>query len=149
MADTRARPVLTPVKEPKPDLGMRNLRSPVQMTLNISFHSSEPDAAKTPASVLPEESVKRLRALEPQLMKWLEDDHNKPLFLSDPVGALQRVDKDFDNTILKQLRRARQRSAPDRAIDSRVRLSEVHVAVVGKPIPRPTPIKAEPKPANK
>jgi hypothetical protein len=85
--------------------------------------------------------MKRLLGMEPQVMKWLAaSDDNRLLFLSDPLAALQQIDKTLDKTFLKQLRRARQRLTPNDTVDSRIRLSQVRVAVAEKPVtavPRP------------
>lgn len=160
MADIPAKSTVEPAKEKPPrdpDLSMRHLHAPGPMKLNISFHISDPAPTTTApgsenpfASALPEESMKRLRAMEPQLLEWLEaSDANRELFLGNPVAAMQQVDKKSDITFLKRLRRARRRMPPDQEMDSRVRLSEVHVAVVHKPVSkRPATAAAESAPKN-
>jgi hypothetical protein len=137
-----------------PDDIFRHLRTPVNMELNISFHPAGPmpagpaaGAKDSLASALPEESMKRLRAMEPQLMTWLTSDENRLLFLSDPLTALQQIDKTLDKTFLKQLQRARQRLTPKVAVDSRIRLSAVRVAVAEKPVTAvPRPARPDPTP---
>lgn len=120
---------------------MRHLRAPVNIELNINFHPSDPRQARqaagadTFAAALPEDALKRLLGLEPQILKWLAaSDNNRLLFLSDPIAALQQVDKSLDKTFLKQLWRARQ-GVTEAPIDSRIRLSAVRVAVTDR---RPT-----------
>jgi hypothetical protein len=137
-----------------PDDVFRHLRTPVNMELNISFHpggaaSASPvaGAKDSLASALPEELMKRLRAMEPQLMKWLTRDENRLLFLSDPLAALQQIDKTLDKSFLKKLQRARQRLTPKVALDSRIRLAQVRVAVAEKPVTAvPRPARPGPKP---
>jgi hypothetical protein len=145
-------PPTLPTQKPSmprdPDELLRHLQTPVNVELNISFHPGGPVPAGPVAGVkdalafaLPEESMKRLLGMEPQVMKWLAaSDDNRLLFLSDPLAALQQIDKTLDKTFLKQLRRARQRLTPNDTVDSRIRLSQVRVAVAEKPVtavPRP------------
>lgn len=126
---------------------MRHERMPINVNVNVSFHTdADPAVGKRVSegedpldALLPAESKKRLIGMEPQLMKWLAaSDANRLLFLSDPIAALQQVDKKLDRTFLKQLRRARGRSATEETDDPRARLSQVRVAVVTQPV-KPAP----------
>jgi hypothetical protein len=147
MADIPAANPIVPIdKKARPgelDDLLRHLQTPVNVALNISFHAAGDPvvAGRSPAgtedrlaSMLPAESMARLRGLEPKVMQWLAaNDANRLLFLSDPVAALQQIDKTLDKSFMKQLQRARRRLASDQPVDSRIRLSQVRVAVVQKP----------------
>ena len=135
---------------------LRHLRTPVNVQLNISFHADGDPAVATRspagadgslASALPPELMARLRGLEPKVLRWLDaGDRNRLLFVSDPVAALLQIDKTLDKTFVKQLQRARRRLAPREPVDSRIRLSQVRVAVVQKPAAgKPPAAKADPK----
>jgi hypothetical protein len=135
----------------EPDDLLRHLQTPVDVQLNIRFHATgDPAVAGRSAarkddplaSALPAEAMTRLRGLEDKVMPWLAaSDGNRVLFLSDPIAALQQIDKTLDKTLVKQLQRARQRLAPDSTVDPRVRLSQIRVAVVGKTQPDIKPSK--------
>jgi hypothetical protein len=151
-------PTAKPSTRRDPDELMRHLQTPVNVELNISFHPGGPMPASAAAgakdslaSALPEESMKRLRGMESQVMKWLAaSDPNRLLFLSDPLAALQQIDKTLDKTFLKQLHRARQRLTPKVDLDSRIRLSQVRVAVAEKPVAAvPRPARPDPKPPTR
>jgi hypothetical protein len=126
------------------DVSMRYLRTPVDVQLNITFGAEDnpvtaalADASDEGANApsLPTDQLKRLIALEPQMTAWLAaSDDNRLSFLNDPVSALQQIDKNLDALFLKQLRRVRRRPPSDYAVDSRIRVSQVIVAVDQKPV---------------
>jgi hypothetical protein len=151
-----AKPIATEVRVSRDGVPLRYLRAPFDVRLNIIFSADDdPKSAsqsggsdeKAPAAALPPESLARLVGLEPQVMKWLAaSDANKLAFVADPVAALASIDKKLDKRFIKQLQRTRRRPDADMAVDSRIRISQLRVAVEQEPVvPKPVAPKADAK----
>ena len=116
---------------------MPHLRAPLNVEMNINLRTAADPAVANGgkqiplADALPEASMKRLLAIEPQVMKWLAaSDDNRLLFLTDPVAALLKIEPGLDKGLVKQLVRTRQRMSRDLPEDPRVLISQVRVAAV-------------------
>ena len=139
-----AKPIATPARAPRDGVPFRYVRAPIDVRLNITFSAEDdPKSAslsdgsdeKASAAALPPEALARLVGLEPQVMKWLAaSDANRLAFIADPVAALATIDKKMDNRFIKQLQRTRRRPAADTAVDSRIRISQLRVAIEQKPV---------------
>jgi len=154
-------PRTKPKSPPRPDeplqadRTMPHLRVPIDIALSFDFEGGRPqnalaqDETDPLASALTSDVLDRLRSFEPQVMRWLSiSDDNRLLFLSDPIAALQQIDKSIDKGLLRQVQRARHRLTPAAEVDSRVRLSQVRVTLTPEPKPSPDP-SSDNKPVKK